>query len=401
MSEPQGQLEHEHLDANTSASESTGDNRLGSSIVRPTNALDPLGSTALSSLMRPDDPSTPERPRFPNFTQLQDRDSPVSALRMPSPYPTSPQSNKSTTPTSTPPRSPSAFGASVLEGHLERLDLESTTPTNSPPRLGAATDRVVTNEEQLDGPSEPRSPTMTATRLASNFGSFEHGFRTSPKLKMPTARQLDPSVDFQLITNPATLQDETPSPDETPIPPPNTPVDAPQPHQTIAFGTSTPGDRPSFRESHFFQRLDAQQQAHVIESSASGFHNLTGREMKLIAHDGVKIRDFAAEALAAKQKSETEAASPQYENPEEDIFPASEGPDIAAAVGGTLTAKNDGQMDDVSPKLTREQSYKNIYGSFAYEKMMKKKKWEEREESSSDDDDWNDLIMGGNMGYGS
>lgn len=139
----------------------------------------------------------------------------------------------------------------------------------------------------------------------------------------------------------------------------------------------------------------------MIDSSASGFHNLTGREMKLIAHDGVKIRDFAAEALAAKQKSETEAASPPYENPEEDVFPASEGPDIAAAASGTLTAKNDGQMDDVSPELTREQSYKNIYGSFAYEKMMKKKKWEEREESSSDDDDWNDLIMGGNMGYGS
>lgn len=114
-------------DANMSAAERTTDD--GNGLVRPQNALDPLDSpgarhSAFSSLMRPDDPSTPERPRFPNFTQLPDRNTPLSHLRMPSPYPTSPQSNKSTTPMTTPPRPP------------PKLHFGSTTPVTSPSQPG-------------------------------------------------------------------------------------------------------------------------------------------------------------------------------------------------------------------------------------------------------------------------
>lgn len=261
-------------------------------IVRPTKALDPLGSPmaknpVFSSLMRPDDPSTPERPRFPNFNQMLNRNTPLSELHMPSPYPSSPDSNQSTTPTSTPPRPPPGFGVvvrpgesttptaspsrSVLAGLLGGLGLKSTTPTNTPPSLlqtfldsngdsqsqspepttptrtrlsssdsgahaGASRpiaipprprlpsissnprgihpsppfptlgvsrtstqlrkrgrsgqneeiERIVKDEDQLDGTSEPRSPTMTATRPTSGFGDFEHDFPDTGIASVPS-----------------------------------------------------------------------------------------------------------------------------------------------------------------------------------------------------------------------
>ncbi|TLD18665.1 hypothetical protein E2P81_ATG09963 [Venturia nashicola] len=278
-----------------------------------------------------------------------------------------------------------------------------TTPTSSPhkPPKGATcalSDRIITDEHQRDGSNEPRSPTMTATRPASNFADLKHDVQPSLMLQMPRARLSDANTKLERMTNNPTPLDDTPSPDETPKPPPNMPEDNPSAHQTIAFDTSSPSGRPSFRETVFFEQLDAHQQAHMVESSASGLYDLKEREMKLISYHGVKIRDFAFEARAAKEKSEAEAEFLRYANPDEHIFPESECSNIPAPVESS-TAECHSQTDE-SPELVCERSYKNIYGSFAYGRMIKKKKWVDKEDGSSDDDDWNGLILGGNMNYG-
>lgn len=246
---------------------------------------------------------------------------------------------------------------------------------------------------------------MTVTRPVSNFGHFEHGLRPSLTLHMPTTRRSDLRAGFERIAI-AAPKEGVPSPDETPKPPPKSPDDEPPACQTVAFDTSSPGDRPSFRASVFFQQLNTTQQSHAIEASASGFYDLNEREMKLIAHHGVQIRDFAFEARAEKEKSEAEAKRLQYPNPEEDVFPESECPDISEAEAEAESSNVPPAEEEMTAdsELGRERSFRNIYGSFAYERMMKKKEREEREEreeGSSDDDDWNGLIVGGNMGYGS
>lgn len=544
-------------------------------IVRPTNALDPLGSPlaknpAFSSLMRPDDTSTPERPRFSNFNQILNRNTPLSELRMPSPYPSSPDSNQSTTPTSTPPRPPPGSGIavwpgepttptaspsrSVLAGLLGGLDLEPTTPTNTlfsrlhtfldssgdsqsqspepttpikprlsssdsgvhpgasrpiatPPRsrlpsissnprgihplpplstLGVSRtsaqlrkrgrsgdneeiERIVKNEDQLDGPSEPMSPTMTATRPTSGFGGFERGFRDIGRALIPstlsataavfypsstqttTARRSNLDEEFKRIINAGgstfslPSQDETSSPGPIPNAPPNSPNDAPQPLQNLVFRKSrfipageshpipplnltpavaqrgessqpvtpppnneprTPTERPSFRESMFFQLLDTTQQAHVVDASACGFYNLSEREVRLVGRQSVAIRDFAFEALMRGQNEEVEAemsaddgeSASESQNEADTVEASNAGGDVNPEVESSTApaTENNGQAD---AELTREQSFRNIYGSFGYKHMMDKKKREE--ESSSSEDEWAGLVLNGRMGYGS
>lgn len=144
---------------------------------RPTNALDPLGSPmarnpAFSSLICEDDPSTPERPRFPIFTQLPNRDTPLSNLRMPSPYPSSSESSQSTTPTGTPPRPLPAFGGSGLASPFEGLSLESTTPTNSPSSR---------RRTFLDGSGNSQSNSLEATTPTRKRAGLSQGDVTAGK----------------------------------------------------------------------------------------------------------------------------------------------------------------------------------------------------------------------------
>lgn len=174
----------------------------------------------------------------------------------------------------------------------------------------------------------------------------------------------------------------------------------------------TPTKRPSFRESTFFQRLDATQQAHVVGASAGGFYNLNDREVRLAVRQGAAIRDFAFEALMRGQNEEVEAEDKR----EEEGGNGGDGTNEDQNKAGTTEASNAG--GDVNPEaeslststaatagndeeqaLTREQSFRKIYGSFGYKSMMDKKKREE--ESSSSEDEWAGLVLNGRMGYGS
>lgn len=358
-------------------------------------------SSALSGATRPID--IPPRPRLPSLSSNS------RGIHPSPPLPT--------------------FGVTRTTAHLRK---RGRTGENE------EIDHFVTDGNQLDGGSEPRSPTLTATRLPSNFGDFEHEFRDTggasyvaqtPRPRRPS----DLNAEFERITNTPRFQTETPSPDDSTNPPPNSPDDDdPQPLSILTFRKgkfipagespatqqrepsffpanqpSTPDDRPSFRESTFFQLLDAQQQAHLVDSSAGGFYNLTETQMKLVAGQGVAMRDFAFESLMGGQNEQkiaeedtNEAGSMQDAHSCDDILPETEPSHIPAADGPAPDLTQQEEEEEESPELARELSYRDTYGFFAYERMMKKKKQQE-EDSSSSEDEWGGLVLKGKMGYGS
>ncbi|QDS75798.1 hypothetical protein FKW77_000147 [Venturia effusa] len=410
--------------------------------LRPRNALDPDAQDknhAFVSLIRPGDPATSECPRFPKSGQMINKTTPSPKLRMPFPSTSPPDANQTTIPTTTPP-------CSHVNGRLAGPNLESTTPTNSSPNglqgllsssrhsqaepevlsvtrpclpsrssyprgirpslpvttLGVTRtatqvlerglsgqneviERMERDEEQLDGINEPRSPTTLTTQLSSNLGSFEHELRKTEQASQPVRnlafRQgrfvpAGEGSDSQHINSPPAPEAKTP------------PV--------------------SFRDSVVFQALDAQQQAWIIDASAGGFCNPNNRQIELITAQRVRIRDFAFESwmkgltqdvdadVAEFGTAENEPKSMDTVGPPTNLEPEWESSDIPLTAAAT---ENDTKAE--TEELLREQSFRNIYGSFGFRQRMERQKWEEEHESSSDEDEWSGLILGGRMGYAS
>ena len=326
------------------------------------------------------------------------------------PFPLSTWTPGSPSPDSSPPLSSYQFTATVLHASADQLQAEINNILNE-------SSQACEDGESLEvadlGPDTPiHGQTHPYPDLDNIITPQAPSYTPSPKMTLA----------YQLKSNSTSPNRPSHSRRSLGIPDRSLPSPLPAPESPVATTIASPFllqqrfeklsfDRPSLSIQKFLQSLNPRERRYVEDASASGEFVLNERRTRMVVEDGVAIRDFAFEAWARMTPGAKKAVKnrnmgvEEEELWEENLPMEGKGPKkgvekqpIAMDAPPPQKVKNslpreeksDGMMDKGKNLTSREQSFKNLYGSYGYRDKLEEKENEKKE--SSDDEDGNEKL---------